>query len=149
SIADKLRWANAALGVAVAGYTAFLFAQCEGRDLWQSRLLLPHLLVQAVAGGAVTLLPAAPRNPGLLATLAVAIALHLLFAVAERWKRHDTDNARQAAAFLDVVRWHGLPAYRMSSLLLIALGPVVALGAGMAFSMLSFAAPLLVLGCLL
>ncbi len=37
-----------------AGYTAFLFAQCEGRDLWQTPLLLPTLIAQAVAaGGAV------------------------------------------------------------------------------------------------
>ncbi len=38
---------------ATAGYTAFLFAQCEGRDLWQSPLMLPVLLAQAAtAGGA-------------------------------------------------------------------------------------------------
>ena len=43
----------ALLGLATAGYTAFLFAQCEGRDLWQSPLVLPTLLAQAVvAGGA-------------------------------------------------------------------------------------------------
>lgn len=44
----------AALGAAgTAGYTAFLFGQCEGRDLWQTPLLLPVLLAQAVtAGGA-------------------------------------------------------------------------------------------------
>ena len=42
------------LAAATAGYTAFLFAQCEGRDLWQSPLVLPMLLAQAVvAGGAV------------------------------------------------------------------------------------------------
>ncbi len=36
-----------------AGYTAFLFGQCEGRDLWQTPLLLPVLLAQATtAGGA-------------------------------------------------------------------------------------------------
>ena len=34
------------------GYTAFLFGQCEGRDLWQTPLLLPILLAQAVAAGA-------------------------------------------------------------------------------------------------
>ena len=40
-------------GAATAGYTAFLFGQCEGRDLWQTPLLLPTLLAQAViAGGA-------------------------------------------------------------------------------------------------
>ena len=44
---------TALLGLATAGYTAFLFAQCEGRDLWQSRWLLPTLLAQAAtAGGA-------------------------------------------------------------------------------------------------
>ena len=43
----------ALLGAATAGYTAFLFAQCEGRDLWQMPLVLPTLLAQAVtAGGA-------------------------------------------------------------------------------------------------
>ncbi len=45
----------AVLGAAgTAGYTAFLFSQCEGRDLWQTPLLLPVLLAQAVtAGGSV------------------------------------------------------------------------------------------------
>ena len=36
--------------VMVAGYTAFLFGQAEGRDLWQSPLLFWHLIVQAVDG---------------------------------------------------------------------------------------------------
>ncbi len=45
---------TAVLAAAAAGYTAYLFAQCEGRDLWQSPLLLPMLLAQAsTAGGAV------------------------------------------------------------------------------------------------
>ena len=43
----------ALLAAATAGYTAFLFGQCEGRDLWQTPLVLPTLLAQAaVAGGA-------------------------------------------------------------------------------------------------
>jgi len=41
----------AILAAATAGYTAFLFAQCEGRDLWQSELVLPMLLAQAVSAG--------------------------------------------------------------------------------------------------
>ena len=44
----------AVLGLAVAGYTAFLFAQCEGRDLWQTPLLLPLLLARTVVAGAST-----------------------------------------------------------------------------------------------
>lgn len=45
------------LAVGVAVYTAFLFAQAEGRDLWQSPLLPFHLLVQSfVAGSAILLI---------------------------------------------------------------------------------------------
>lgn len=43
-------------GIGAAGYTAFLFAQAKGRDLWQSPLFFWHLLVQAVSAGAATLL---------------------------------------------------------------------------------------------
>ena len=51
---------GALLGAATAGYTAFLFAQCEGRDLWQSPLVLPVLIAQAVAAGASALLLLSP-----------------------------------------------------------------------------------------
>lgn len=46
--------AGLATGSATAGYTAFLFGQCEGRDLWQTPLLPPILLAQAVIAGAST-----------------------------------------------------------------------------------------------
>lgn len=50
-------WVGFAFAVVVAIYTAFLFAQAEGRDLWQSPLLPFHLVVQAfMMGGAVMLL---------------------------------------------------------------------------------------------
>jgi Fe-S-cluster-containing dehydrogenase component/formate-dependent nitrite reductase membrane component NrfD len=43
------------LAILVAVYTAFLFAQAEGRDLWQSPLLSFHLCVQALMAGAACL----------------------------------------------------------------------------------------------
>jgi len=43
---------TAVFGAGTAGYTAFLFGQCEGRDLWQTPLLLPLLLARAVTAGA-------------------------------------------------------------------------------------------------
>jgi Fe-S-cluster-containing dehydrogenase component/formate-dependent nitrite reductase membrane component NrfD len=49
---DVLRWLLIPGGIALAGYTAFLFNQCEGRDLWQSPLLLPHTLINALIAGA-------------------------------------------------------------------------------------------------
>jgi formate-dependent nitrite reductase membrane component NrfD len=46
----------AIFGAASAGYSAFLFAQAKGRDLWQSPLLLWILLAQAAATGSASLL---------------------------------------------------------------------------------------------
>src|SRR5690606_37566534 len=51
-----LSWLTVPLAVGSAVYTAYLFAQAEGRDLWQSPLLPVHLLVQALAMGAGALL---------------------------------------------------------------------------------------------
>jgi Fe-S-cluster-containing dehydrogenase component len=47
------------LALATAGYSAFLFGQAEGRDFWQSPLVLPHLIVAAVVAGSATLAIAA------------------------------------------------------------------------------------------
>lgn len=55
-LSDVLVVPAVVLAVLAAVYTAFLFAQAEGRDLWQSPLLAPHLLVQAVMAGAAALL---------------------------------------------------------------------------------------------
>jgi Fe-S-cluster-containing dehydrogenase component/formate-dependent nitrite reductase membrane component NrfD len=44
------------LALATAGYSAFLFGQAEGRDFWQSPLVLPHLIVAALVAGCATLL---------------------------------------------------------------------------------------------
>lgn len=46
-----LTWASAVVGVATAGYTAFLFGQAEARDLWQSPTLLWHMLAGAITAG--------------------------------------------------------------------------------------------------
>src|SRR5438094_7025224 len=47
-VPDAVRLPVAALAAATAGYSAFLFGQAEGRDFWQSPLVLPHLIVSAV-----------------------------------------------------------------------------------------------------
>src|SRR5262249_5300072 len=61
SLGNMLLWPAAALAIPTAVYTAFLFAQAKGRDLWQSPLLSIHLLVHALlAGGAVWLMVAGP-----------------------------------------------------------------------------------------
>jgi len=80
--------AGIVLGAASAGYSAFLFAQAEGRDFWQSSLLLPHLLAQAIVAGAATMMAAAnfsgydmPEN--LDTWLGAGLLMHLLMILGE------------------------------------------------------------------
>jgi len=56
SVPKALFWSSATLAVCSACYTAFLFAQAKGRDLWQSPLFLWHLLLQAITAGTATLI---------------------------------------------------------------------------------------------
>lgn len=49
-------WVSIPLALGAAIYTAFLFAQAEGRDLWQSTSLPFHLFVQMLMAGAALLL---------------------------------------------------------------------------------------------
>jgi formate-dependent nitrite reductase membrane component NrfD/ferredoxin len=56
SLRPLLAWLGFPAALLAAIYTAFLFAQAEGRDLWQSPLLPFHLLTQALVAGAGALL---------------------------------------------------------------------------------------------
>jgi formate-dependent nitrite reductase membrane component NrfD len=102
SIASSvLLWPTVLVGFCAAAYTAFLFAQCEGRDLWQTPLLPVHLVVQALLCGAavLALLPQAIGGSKqalsfAVLTLAISLGLHLLMVVAEVAMPHTTDNAR-------------------------------------------------------
>jgi len=49
-------WLGLPFSIGVAIYTAFLFGQAEGRDLWQSTLLPFHLFVQSLMVGSGALL---------------------------------------------------------------------------------------------
>jgi Fe-S-cluster-containing dehydrogenase component/formate-dependent nitrite reductase membrane component NrfD len=103
-VRDGLRWALIPAGVLLAGYTAFLFNQCEGRDLWQSPLLFPHTIVNALIAGAGTLAIAstaitAPavlhRALGWTVVLGVAVSTTLI--ALDTFGRHPTRQAERAA----------------------------------------------------
>jgi formate-dependent nitrite reductase membrane component NrfD len=89
--------------VGAAAYTAFLFAQCEGRDLWQSPLLPLHLLVQAaMLGAAAVVLLGVVADVGSLGPVAVPIfaamlALDLLLVGSELGLPHASEVAARAA----------------------------------------------------
>ncbi|HEU4947845.1 MAG TPA: 4Fe-4S dicluster domain-containing protein [Kribbella sp.] len=101
---DVLAWLAIPAAALTAGYTAFLFGQAEGRDLWQSPVLFWHLLVQAAMAGSGALLVVAAFAdlPGetlafLFRTFVVATALHLLMLVLEFIGRHASRQAHVAA----------------------------------------------------
>ena len=98
-----------------------LFGQCKGRDLWESQLLLPHLIVQAVLCGSVCLLPYAPQSTALRVLAVVALAVHLALSLIDRYGAHPTDNATQGAAFLGRVRLGPLYAWRDGLIIGVAL----------------------------
>lgn len=107
-LADAIRWPNLVAASLAAAYTAFLFAQCEGRDLWQNtRVLLPHLLVQALLVGGGAMLPFIPDVKLAVAVAVLAVA-HQVFGLMERYGRHHTHNAKMAAALLPTIKaWPG------------------------------------------
>ena len=98
-----LGWPGGCLAVLTAVYTAFLFGQAKGRDMWQNPLLPVHFLVQAgVAGGGATTLAALALGapPGVtdaaLLVFAVSSAAHALMIAAEVLMPPPTAHARLA-----------------------------------------------------
>jgi Fe-S-cluster-containing dehydrogenase component/formate-dependent nitrite reductase membrane component NrfD len=99
-----LAWLAFPAAAMMAGYTAFLFGQAEGRDLWQSKLLFWHLQAQAVMVGAGALAVVgwlAGLDDGALQYLAVVFILgavaHLVIALLELLGRHASRQAAVAA----------------------------------------------------
>jgi len=115
---DEVSWVvapAALLALGTAGYSAFLFGQAEGRDFWQSPIVLPHLLVAAlVAGAAVLTMAAAAWPPGagddpgstLWPLLLLALVAHGFLLAFDVFNRHAVHDAALAARLI----WRG--AYR-------------------------------------
>jgi Fe-S-cluster-containing dehydrogenase component/formate-dependent nitrite reductase membrane component NrfD len=92
-------------GLLTAAYTAWLFAQCEGRDLWQTRLLLPHLILHALGSGAAVLMIVAvmrgdPASSWLRDVFLVGVVGTGAIALADALGRHRTSNGAAAARAL-------------------------------------------------
>jgi Fe-S-cluster-containing dehydrogenase component/formate-dependent nitrite reductase membrane component NrfD len=107
SLLKALAWTAAAVGVALAGYTAFLFEQAEGRDLWQSPSLLWHMIAGSLsAGGAFTLVvdQFVPLDTSLgtaaVVSLTVGLVVLGLLAASELLRAHSSRNAAEAVHHL-------------------------------------------------
>ena len=133
-------WAAGVVGLGVAGYTAFLFGQAEGRDLWQSPTLLWHMVAGAfAAGGGAGLLASGLFDLGsstervfAWALVGGATALGLI-AVADMASRPPTRNI--AAAMYHLTRGAYAREWWLGGLLIgvivpLALGSVFLAGAG-------------------
>jgi formate-dependent nitrite reductase membrane component NrfD len=107
AFASALLWPTVLVGFLAAMYTAFLFGQCEGRDLWQTPLLPVHLVAQALMCGAAVLAVLPSQAGGSAESLAIAkialgfsLVLHLLIVAAEFMMPHATDNSAYAARLI-------------------------------------------------
>jgi len=123
------------LSLMTAVYTAFLFAQAKGRDLWQNPLLPPHFAVQSVLAGAAFLALFSPAfsdeaGEALGWTMAGAAIFHLLMVLGELTLPHGTAHAHLAVHNLT----HGhLGRFFWLGVALVALavaGPLVGVVAG-------------------
>jgi len=98
-------WIGLPLALGSAVYTAFLFGQAEGRDLWQSALLPLHLIIQALMAGAAMLLlmdvfmdlPAAMAHVTFITFAAMLILDLLVTLMGEFGMPHASETAAQAA----------------------------------------------------
>ena len=154
-----LRWLNLPLALMAAIYTAFLFQQCEGRDLGQAPVALSlQLVAQALMLGAAMLWPALIVQGDASFALPLAIALgalvHLAVAETKRRGPHATANARQAAALLTripIAPGRTASAFRVGLTMTTLTGVLVlALGAGPLAPVIAFAAvPVLLAGLML
>ena len=99
-----LAWVGIPVSALMAAYTAFLFGQAEGRDLWQSPLLFWHLVVQALMVGSGALAVAAlfadvSDDAWLLLAIAfvTSTVLHLVLLALEYGGTHRSQQATVAA----------------------------------------------------
>ncbi len=107
AVIQLLLWPGLLLSVLAAGYSGFLLAQARGRDLWQSRLLFPHLVVQAfLAGSAVLVIASLYRGSGrsltdlLLRCLLGGLVIHGLLVLSEIAMPHGTRDATGAVQYM-------------------------------------------------
>ena len=124
-LADGLRWLNLPLAILASGYSAWLFAQCRGRDLWLEHGLFVRLVLRAAAlgGGLALLLPRDPAagvfGPHLVGGLMILTAISL---VAESLSHPGHRDGRQAVAVLRQLLSGGPQYWPAASGLLLILG---------------------------
>jgi Fe-S-cluster-containing dehydrogenase component/formate-dependent nitrite reductase membrane component NrfD len=142
-----LFWLGIPLAIGVAIYTAFLFGQAQGRDLWQSTLLPVHLLVQSILAGSACLLIVSvftvppPELVDVVRTFAIwSILIDLgMMLLGEFGMQHASESAARAALEIRAGRykthfWIGSVAvgHVIALILVVLAGPLLPLGSALA-----------------
>ncbi len=140
---------GAALATATAVYTAFLFSQSKGRDLWQSPAMPLHMFAQAVvAGGAATALLGFAGFDGLAGpsrlALAAGLLTHLVLIASEIFTPHQTEDAEEAAA--RIVRGRFRTAFWLGGIGVGIVLPLAVLAAGGSLPFVALAGALALVG---
>ena len=124
ALADGLRWATLPAAVLASGYSAWLFAQCRGRDLWLERWLFLTLVRRAALLGACFAMIVAAIQGGRTSWPDVVVLLLFLEQVwqfsASRRKPHSRE-----AAIAQAAEWREAPPAFLGSLLTVAVAVIL------------------------
>ncbi|MCA9683088.1 MAG: polysulfide reductase NrfD, partial [Myxococcales bacterium] len=119
-------WLTVPLALGAAVYTAFLFAQAEGRDLWQASHVPFQMTIHAVAFGAATLAIAGPATESMRWLFVLAMLASLVVTLfADLTVPQASELARRAAVDMTWGRYKR--EYWMGG---IGLGHIVAIALG-------------------
>jgi formate-dependent nitrite reductase membrane component NrfD len=125
-----LAWLSIPASALMAGYTAFLFGQAEGRDLWQSPVLFWHLQAQAVMVGSGALAVAGlfldldeAAWALIMGSFVIATVAHLVILAVEYAGKHASRQAATAAHVITSGRY--AKTFWMGSVLPTVLAAVV------------------------
>ena len=132
-ISNGLRWFCFPAAVMTAGYSAFLFAQCRGRDLWLESGLFTKLALRAVVlGAALGVALAAPGGHGLECAGVYLVAFVTLWWLESRTK-YPTRDGEKAHAIFKASGNHGM------GIMLMSFGGMFAFAASPTFPMVGAA----------
>ena len=153
------------LALLTAIYTAFLFAQAKGRDLWGSRLFGVHLAVQALLAGAAGFFFLAflfPQNQEtqsgyrfFLQVGTIALVGHMLIIAYETLSKHESTAVARAihemtkGKYAKINRWGVQILGQVLPVAIFAILAITKIGArieGLGIFMLSLIGLLLLLG---